>query len=83
MNKKQAREPRGINIENNKQKEKRRMKLLIARREYNQHGISLHFKVTFKCFKCKKVVVPDKLEIGRAHIYALHCGLLQEVGCIA
>lgn len=59
------------------------MELVIANREYRQYGISLEFKITFKCSKCKKIVVPDRLEIGRAHIYALHCGMLQDVGCVA
>jgi len=59
------------------------MKLEIANRERTQYGVSLKFKVKFKCCKCGKEVEPNELRIGRAHVYALHCGVLQDVGCVA
>lgn len=59
------------------------MKLKIANRPHFQVGFTLKFKVVFICCRCKKEVEPDELLIGRRHIYALHCGIQQEIGCIA
>ncbi len=59
------------------------MKFVIAKRDYRQEGFALQFKVIFKCCVCEKEVEPDELRIGRAHIYAVHCGQAQEVGCVA
>lgn len=59
------------------------MKLIIASRDYRQIGIDLKFKITFRCSKCKKDVVPDEFLIGKKHVYALHCELQQEIGCVA
>lgn len=56
----------------------------IAPRNYSQVVLDSckAFKVLFKCCKCGKEVEPDKLDIGRAHVYALHCGMMQDVGIV-
>jgi len=59
------------------------MKLIIANRVDKQVGINLDFSVTFKCSHCNKIVEPGELQIGRAHVYAIHCGAAQEVGIVA
>ena len=59
------------------------MKLVIAKRDNSQVGFALKFKVLFKCCVCNEEVEPDELRIGRAHVYAVHCGTAQEVGCVA
>lgn len=59
------------------------MKLFVANRDYPQEGFSLQFKVVFTCSVCKREVEPDRLAIGRGHVYALHCDVMQEVGCVA
>lgn len=59
------------------------MDFLISKREYGQKAVKLEIKITFKCCKCEKEVEPDRIDIGRAHIYALHCNVMQEVGVIA
>jgi len=40
-------------------------------------------KILMYCSICKKWVVPDKLEVGKAHIYGVHCGVAQELACVA
>lgn len=59
------------------------MRLIVARRAYRQEGFNLDIKITFTCPKCGKEVVPDILEIGRAHVYATHCGITHDVGLFA
>lgn len=59
------------------------MKLVVNSRKYAQTGMALKFKVLFNCSVCKQEVEPNSLRIGRAHVYALHCGVMQEIGCIA
>jgi len=39
-------------------------------------------KILMYCSVCNKWVVPDKLEIGKAHIYGVHCGVAQELACV-
>lgn len=59
------------------------MDFIIAKRDYGQKALKLEIKITFKCSHCKQDVEPDRIEIGRAHIYALHCSVMQDVGVIA
>jgi hypothetical protein len=59
------------------------MEIVIAARDTSQIAFKLEFKVLFKCSVCKKEVQPDKLLIGRAHIYAVHCKQMQDVGVVA
>jgi len=40
------------------------------------------FRILFKCSCCDREVEPDRLEIGRAHVYALHCRVMQDVGLV-
>lgn len=40
------------------------------------------FKITFKCCVCKQEVTPEQLILGKAHVYALHCGQMQDVGIV-
>lgn len=46
-------------------------------------GVLLKFTVFFKCCVCRREVEPDKFAVGRRHVYATHCGVRQEVGCVA
>ena len=59
------------------------MKVTVAKRDYNQKAFNLELKITFQCCRCKKEVVPDELIFGRAHVYALHCELMQDIGLVA
>lgn len=59
------------------------MKVFIASRDQRQKMFNLEIKILFYCVKCKKIVEPDELLIGKAHVYALHCDLQQDVGLVA
>jgi len=43
---------------------------------------SYNLKIRFVCSYCKREVEPDRIMIGRAHIYAKHCGTMQELGIV-
>jgi transcription elongation factor Elf1 len=59
------------------------MEIVIASRDKSQIAFKLEFKIIFKCVVCNREVQPDQLLIGRAHIYAVHCKQMQEVGIVA
>lgn len=56
--------------------------VIIASRKYRQITSNLMLRITFHCGKCCKDVEPDKLLIGKAHVYALHCEVQQEIGLV-
>lgn len=58
------------------------MKVMIASRNHRQKAFNLEIKILFHCVKCKKIVEPNELLIGKAHVYALHCEFQQEVGLV-
>lgn len=59
-------------------------KVYVAGRQGSQFVLdsTARFKILFECSHCKKEVEPDKVVIGRAHVYMAHCGSMQEVGCV-
>ena len=59
------------------------MKIIIASRQGQQFAFALQLKITFKCCVCEKEVEPEEIQIGKAHVYALHCDQLQDVGLVA
>jgi len=59
------------------------MKVIIASRHYRQEVFDLKLKILFHCLKCDKEVEPDELLVGKRHVYALHCEVQQEIGCVA
>jgi len=41
-----------------------------------------YIRIKMYCPVCKKWVVPERLTLGKAHIYGVHCGMMQELGCV-
>jgi len=41
-----------------------------------------HIRIKMYCPVCKKWVIPDRLALGKAHIYGTHCNIFQDLGCV-
>ena len=41
-----------------------------------------YIRIKMYCSVCKKWVVPERLSLGKAHIYGVHCGVMQDLGCV-
>ena len=42
-----------------------------------------YIRIKMYCPVCRKWVVPDVLSFGKAHIYGVHCGVMQDLGCVS
>ena len=58
----------------------KRLKIRAFNGEYELFETK-RLKIEMYCNYCKKWVTPDRLELGKAHVYGLHCGVLQDIGC--
>jgi hypothetical protein len=61
--------------------EMRKLKIYAFSGEY-QIFEAPYIRIKMYCPVCKKWVVPDKLSLGKAHIYGTHCGISQDLGCV-
>jgi hypothetical protein len=61
--------------------EMRKLKIFAFSGEY-QVFEAPRIRIKMYCGYCKKWVVPDKLSLGKAHIYGTHCGVQQDLGCV-
>ena len=41
-----------------------------------------NIRILMFCNVCKQWVIPKRLSLGKAHIYGLHCGVMQDLGCV-
>jgi len=57
------------------------MKIKAFKGEYDVFNAK-HLSIKMYCTHCKQWVEPNKLILGKAHIYGLHCGVMQDVGCV-
>jgi len=41
-----------------------------------------YIRIKMYCPVCKKWVIPDRLYLGKAHVYGVHCNISQDLGCV-
>ena len=58
------------------------MKIKAFSGKYTILGNLEDLKIQMRCSRCEKWVEPEQLILGRAHIYGLHCGIMQDIGCV-
>jgi len=58
------------------------MEIIITKRDERQEARLTYGVMDVWCSVCKEYVEPDKLLIGRKHIYIIHCNTQQEVGAV-
>jgi hypothetical protein len=62
-------------------KRKLNLKIRAFKGEYEIFNAEA-LRIKMYCSICKKWVIPDILILGKAHIYGLHCGIQQDIGCV-
>ena len=68
-------------MENDEEKEMRKLKIYAFSGEYRVFEAP-RIRIKMYCSVCKKWVIPDRLSLGKAHIYGTHCGVTQDLGCV-
>ena len=58
------------------------MEILCGSRRVKVLNSDRRITILIYCPVCRRIVEPDRVSIGRAHIYAVHCGVAQEVAVV-
>jgi hypothetical protein len=61
---------------------KRKLNLKIKAFKGEYEVFVMKFKIKMQCSICKKWVTPDIVILGKAHVYGIHCGIQQDIGCV-
>jgi len=69
------------NFYNDEETEMRGLKISAFEGEYEVFEAP-RIRIKMFCSVCKRWVVPDRLSLGKAHIYGLHCNQFQDLGCV-
>lgn len=60
-----------------------RVKIRIMSNKITTEVLELKAIIIVHCLRCDSLVIPDQIIMGRAHVYALHCELMQDIGIVA